>query len=68
MPQTLGEEHGTSAFLIQPHRLPAGVAGRPDPDVNDHVEDGAADARDVLCLPRGNAREVDAPDDSPARH
>jgi len=66
MPQPFGHKHGTAAFVIQPHRLPSGVAGRAEPEVNDDVEDRAADARDVLGLPRGNAGEVNSPDDSPA--
>jgi hypothetical protein len=66
MPQPFRDEHGTPAFVIQPYRLPAPVAWGADPDINDHVQNRAADARDVLCLPGGNAREVDAADDSPA--
>ena len=66
MPQPFGQEHGTPAFVVQPHSLPARVAGRAEPDVNDNVEDRAAHARDVLGLPRGNAGKVNTPDDSPA--
>ena len=66
MPQSFGEKHGTPACIIQPYSLPAPVTGRADPDINDHVKDRAADARDVLRLPRGDACEVDTPDDSPA--
>ena len=66
MPQSFAEVHGPPAGVIQAHRLPATVTGRADPDIDDHVEDRAADARDVLCLPGGNAGEVDTADDSPA--
>jgi len=62
--QSFGEENGASACVVQAYSLPVPVTGRADPDIHDHVNDGAADARDVLCLPRGNAGEVDAPDDS----
>jgi hypothetical protein len=68
MPQSFGEEHGAPTRVIQAHSLPAPVSGRADPDIDDHVEDRAADARDVLRLPGGNAGEVDTPDDSPAGH
>lgn len=68
MPQSLREEHGAPACVIEAHRLPAPVTGRADPDIHDHVEDRAADAGDVLRLPGGDAGEVDTPDDSPAGH
>ena len=68
MPQSFGEEHGTPTRVIQAHSLPAPVSGRPDPDIDDHVEDRSADTRDVLRLSGGNAGEVDTPDDSPAGH
>ena len=66
MPEPHGDEHGTPALIVQPHRLPAPVAGRADPDVDDHVQDRALDAGDVLGLARGDVGEVDTPDDSPA--
>ena len=66
MPEPLGDEHGTPALVIQSHRLPAPVARRADPDVDDHVQDRALDAADVLGLARGDVREMDTPDDSPA--
>jgi hypothetical protein len=62
------EEHGATAGVVQAHRLPAAVTGRADPDIDDHVKDRAADARDVLRLAGRNAREMHAPDDSPAGH
>lgn len=68
MPQSFSEKHGAPARVIQAHSLPVPVTRRADPDIHDHVKDGAADARDVLCLPGGNAGEVDTPDDSPAGH
>ena len=68
MPQSGFEEHGATADVVQAHRLPATVTGRADPDIDDHVKDRAADARDVLRLAGRNAREVHAPDDSPAGH
>ena len=66
VPQSFGEKHGAPACVIQAHRLPVSVTGRADPDIHDHVKDGAADARDVLCLPGGNAGEANTPDYSPA--
>jgi len=68
MPQSLSEEHRAPGGVIQAHGLPAPVGGRADPDIDDHVKDRAADARDVLRLPGRDAGEVDAPDDSPAGH
>jgi hypothetical protein len=62
--ESFSEENGAAARVIQPHSLPVPVTGRADPDIHDHVKDGAADARDVLCLPGGNAGEMDTPDDS----
>lgn len=64
MSQSFSEKHGAPACVIQAHSLPVSVTRRADPDIDDHVKDGAADARDVLCLPGGNAGEVDTPDDS----
>lgn len=68
MPQSFSEKYGAPAGVIQAHSLPVPVTRRADPDIHDHVKDGAADARDVLGLPGGNACEVDTPDDSPAGH
>ncbi len=68
MSQPRFEEHGATAGVVQAYRLPAAVTGRANPDIDDHVKDRAADARDVLRLPGRNAREVHAPDDSPARY
>jgi hypothetical protein len=68
MPQPRFEEHGATAGGVQARRLPTTVTGRADPDIDDHVKDHAADARDVLRLAGRNAREVHAPDDSPAGH
>ncbi len=68
VPQPRLEEYGTSACVIQAYGLPAPVARRADPDVNDHVKDRAAGTRDVLCLAGRNGREVHTPYDSPAGH
>ncbi len=68
VPQPLGEEYRTSAGVVQAHWLPVSVARRADPDVDDHVEDGAADADDVLSLPGRDVGEVNAPNHSPPGH
>ena len=61
MAETLGEVHLAAVDVVEQHAVPLAERRRADADVDDDVERGAADARDVLGLTRRDVGEVDAP-------
>ena len=63
MAQSLGQVHGPAVTVVEQHGRPLPERGRPDPDVDDDVEDRALHARHVLRLARRDVGEVDTAED-----
>src|ERR1019366_10088932 len=68
VPEALGDVYGAPIDRIQAHRVPLPERRRSDPDVDDHVEDAALRAIDVLGLAGRDRRVVDAPQYSAPRY
>jgi dTDP-4-dehydrorhamnose reductase len=68
MPESFSEEHCAPLLVVELYRLPATVAGRADPNVDNDVEDCPGQTRHILRLAGRDVREMNAPDYPSAGH